>query len=297
MRERRSSQDLGPERYALLSRAALNQSETELSKRTEELERLTERLLARERELVKANEELKELDRIKSEFVAVAAHQLRTPLTGIRWSFQALHDLSMGPLDHEQRKVVDDGLRVTLRAVQLVTNLLNVARIEGGRFGFSFRHQLFVPILDALIPRVKEQAEKKGISVSWTMPHTPPEFVFDADSIALVLDNVFDNAVKYTPPGGKVHFTIGEQGDSVLIVITDTGIGIPRTEEQSVFTKFFRASNALLFQTFGTGLGLYMAKNVILRHSGSISIETKEGSGTKVTIKLPREGPSRREGV
>jgi len=224
-------------------------------------------LIRRDIELTEANDRLRGLDIVKSEFVSVAAHQLRTPLTGIRWSFQALTDEEAGTLNREQKKVISDGLKATLGAINLVNDLLNVARIEGGRFGYVFRRQSLIPIIRMILPRFKKRMDQKAISFLVHIPQKLPLLNVDEERIEMVFDSVLDNSVKYTNPGGKVTLEAKESGKNIEITVSDTGIGIPETQKHRLFDKFFRASNAILFQTSGTGLGLYMAGKKYFRET------------------------------
>lgn len=274
----------------------------EVEKRTEELtdantnlqELLRENyisakmLVARDLELTEANARLQDLDVIKSEFVSVAAHQLRTPLTGIRWSYVTLLEKETGFLASAQRKIVEDGLRATVRAIDLVNDLLNVARIEEGRFGFNMVHQSIVPVVEKAYKHFLNAAEEKGIRLLLKIEKDRVfRVLIDDEKIGILLENVLDNAVKYTSPGGEVLIRVIRDRDTIRIDVKDTGIGIPADQQRRVFTKFFRGDNAQLFQTSGTGLGLYVSKNIAEKHDGTLTFESVEGRGTAFTLTLP----------
>ncbi|MDO8600994.1 MAG: HAMP domain-containing sensor histidine kinase [bacterium] len=245
-------------------------------------------LVQRDLELTEANVRLQDLDVMKSEFVSIAAHQLRTPLTGIRWSYIALLEKETGFLASEQRKIVEDGLRVTVRAIELVNDLLSVARIEEGRFGFNMAHQSMVLVVEKVYARFLNAAEEKGIRLLLeTEKSALPHVLIDDEKIAILLENVLDNAVKYTSPGGEVLIRVMRDRDTIRVDVKDTGIGIPVDQQSRVFTKFFRGDNAQLFQTSGTGLGLYVAKNIAEKHGGTLTCESTEGKGTTLTLTLP----------
>lgn len=245
-------------------------------------------MVRRDLELTRANARLEELDQIKSEFVSIAAHQLRTPLTGIRWSYQAILDGETGSLNPEQRRLLESGLGATLRMVELVNDLLNVARIEEGKFGIRLVRQPIAPLITRLVERYAELAQRKGVIFSYTPAAGPsPDILLDEEKITIVLDNVLDNALKYTEPGGKIFLRIAVQEKCLLMEVADTGIGIPKSQLHRVFTKFFRADNALRFHTAGTGLGLYVVKNIVEKHGGAIEIASNIGKGTVFRITLP----------
>jgi len=263
----------------------------EVKKRTSELEELdktTRLLIKRDLELSEANKRLEELDAVKSDFVSIAAHQLRTPLTGIKWSFIALQEKETGPLNPEQKKIVDSGLDAIDHTINLINDLLNVAHIEEGKFGFNFKETAILPVIQKSFERFEAVAGEKGVWFTTKLTEKPlPNISVDSEKISLALDNLLDNAIKYTSPGGKVTLEVAYEKNEIKITVSDTGIGIPKNQFDRVFSKFFRAENALLFQTSGSGLGLYMVKNIIDRHCGTITVKSEENRGTTFVIALP----------
>ena len=249
-------------------------------------------LVRRDIELTEANARLIALDQNKSEFVSVAAHQLRTPLTGIRWTFNALQDEEWGELTLEQQKVVENGLKSSMRMIDLINDLLNVARIEEGRFGLHPTRQPFAPLIQKALEHVQKLSEEKGVALALDIALPLPPLDIDEEKMTIALENVFDNAIKYTPPGGTVTVSTILVKGGVKLVVADTGIGIPKDQLQRIFTKFFRADNAMRFQTSGSGLGLYVVKNVIEGHDGTLTITSAENKGTIVTIILPVKNKS-----
>lgn len=264
--------------------ARFNEKLNELLKENYEVGKI---LVRRDIELTEANVRLMSLDMSKSEFVSVAAHQLRTPITGIRWSFNALLDKELGELNSEQQKVLEDGLKSSVRMIALINDLLNVARIEEGRFGLRFKKQPFGLIMESVIERHRKTIEEKGIMFFVDVQQGAPAVSIDEDKMNIALDNIFDNATKYTSPGGSITVKVNEENQSIRCAITDTGIGVPKAQLDRLFTKFFRAENALRFQTSGSGLGLYVVKNIIETHGGTIKVESEEGKGTTVSFTLP----------
>ncbi len=253
-----------------------------------ELDSVGKMLVRRDLELTRANTRLEELDEIKSEFVTIAAHQLRTPLTGIRWSYQILLEDATGVLTSGQRRILSGGLGASLRMINLVNDLLSVARIEEGRFGFHFTLQSPTAMIAHAVERFGKMAGEKGIAFVPELPAgSVRSFAFDEEKISLVLDNVLDNAVKYTEPGGKIAFSVTEEKNALKIVVSDTGIGVPKEQLHRVFGKFFRANNAVRFHTSGTGLGLYVSKNIVEKHNGTMNVESAESKGSTFTITLP----------
>ena len=249
-------------------------------------------LVRRDIELTEANARLIALDQNKSEFVSVAAHQLRTPLTGIRWTFNTLQDEEWGELTLEQQKAVENGLKSSIRMIDLINDLLNVARIEEGKFGLHFTRQPFAPLIQKALKHVQKLSEEKGVALALDIALPLPPLDIDEEKMTIALENVFDNAIKYTPPGGTVTVSTILVKGGVKLVVADTGIGIPKDQLQRIFTKFFRADNAMRFQTSGSGLGLYVVKNVIEGHDGTLTITSAENKGTIVTIILPVKNKS-----
>lgn len=262
----------------------LNSQLNELLKENYEVGKI---LVSRDIELTEANMRLMALDASKSEFVSVAAHQLRTPATGIRWSFNALLDRELGEINSEQAKALGDGLKSSIRMINLINDLLNVARIEEGRFGLHFKKLSFERIMQSVIDQHKKAIDEKGILFFLDVKPGISPLSLDEEKISIALDNLLDNAVKYTSPGGTITVKIKEENADVHVSMSDTGIGIPKNQINRLFIKFFRADNAMRFQTSGTGLGLYVVKNIIEAHGGSIAFTSEENKGTTISFTIP----------
>ena len=260
----------------------------DLIERTRELNDAGKMLVRRDMELTRANDRLRQLDALKSQFVSVAAHQLRTPLAGIKWTIYALLEERTGKLTLKQKKFARDAYSSTLRLIELVNDLLDASRLEEGRFGFVMKQQDILPVIQGVYERFLQPAKEKGIAFSFKAPKEfLPRLTIDKEKIAIVLENLVDNAIKYTPPGGKVHMSIRQEADRIICEVADTGIGMPEDQVSKVFTKFFRGENAQLLQTRGTGLGLYVVKNIVEHHGGSVSFTTQENKGSTFSVALP----------
>lgn len=272
-----------------ITRESYSADTEDKSKKIEEFDKITRQLVKRELEVARANQKLGELDAAKSDFISVAAHQLRTPLTGIKWSYTALLDKETGPLNADQKEIAEKGLSAIDQAINLINDLLNVAHLEEGKLDFVFKRQSLIPIIKKAVDGIKLITEEKKITVTSKIPSAAgfPELNIDADKMALAIANLLDNAVKYTPVGGRIDFSVGQDQGLVKISVQDSGIGIPKSQKGRLFTKFFRADNATKVQTDGTGLGLFMVKNVVDRHGGKIIVESEEGKGTTFIITLP----------
>lgn len=230
---------------------------------------------------------LREFDRLKSDFISVAAHQLRTPLSGVKWVLKLLLDGDLGAITTEQKEMLKRGFDTNEKMIQLVNDLLNVSRIENGKFGYAFERNDFSKLLKTLVENSELAARARGIEILVEDRAQVGEFLFDAEKLLIAFQNIVDNAVKYTLPGGRVFISIEKQGDYVQVKIKDTGVGIPKSELHKLFSKFFRATNVIHLQTDGSGLGLFIVKSIILRHGGQVWVDSVEGKGTTFTVIVP----------
>ena len=260
----------------------------ELSQLNKESDETAKMLVRRDVELTLSNERLQEIDETKSQFVSVAAHQLRTPLSGIKWTLDTLLEKEIGGLNEEQEKLIGDAYKANDRLIELIRDLLDVARLEEGRFGFEMKKEDFLPVVKDVKKKFEQAAEQKGIAFKLELPQKDLErLLIDKEKIAIALENFVDNAIKYTPPGGEVIIRVIQEQDKIVAEIKDTGIGIPKKEITKLFNKFFRATNAQLFQTNGTGLGMYLARNIIEHHGGTVYVESEEHKGTTLSFSIP----------
>ncbi len=276
------------QQQACVHEDGLRKSNEELKRINQEYQETTKKLFDREMELTKANKRLQELDQIKSEFVSVAAHQLRTPLTGIKWSYMALLDEENGTLNKEQRAIAEQGLENINYSIDLINDLLNTARLDEGKVELNITKESIAPIIKEVVSQHEPVIKEKNIAFDIDYPpDSTPLFDIDKEKISIVFDNILANAVKYTPPKGKITLRHIRKGNKIQFKISDTGIGIPEKDLPKVFTKFFRSKNAVSFQTSGSGLGLYVAKSIIEKHGGKIELESIEKGGTSVIFSLP----------
>lgn len=228
------------------------------------------------------------LGRMKSEFVSIAAHQLRTPLSAIKWTLKLLLDGDAGTLSKEQTDFISKGYEINERMIKLVNDLLSAARIEEGRFGYEFTDMDIGEFLDVAIVGYADLVKRRGIELKLEKIQEKLQPIYgDAEKLSLALNNLLDNAVKYTPPGGAVTIKLDKKENFILISISDNGVGIPAEEQKRVFSKFFRASNVIKMETEGTGLGLFIVRNIIKRHGGDINFSSSVGKGTIFTFTLP----------
>ncbi|MBU4078266.1 PAS domain-containing protein [Patescibacteria group bacterium] len=234
----------------------------------------------------------KVVERLKSQFVSVAAHQLRTPLSIIKWSLCMLLDGEIGLLTNEQIEMLDKAQQTNERMIHLINDLLNVARIEEGRFMYQPKTVDMIELLEKIIEPIQALAKNKRVKFEFKKPTDKTSKVIKADieKLSLAIKNLLENAIFYTSPGGKVILSAGRINNDVLVSVKDSGIGIPKDQQKRVFNKFFRGDNAVRMETEGTGLGLFITKNIIEAHEGKISFESEEGKGTTFKFSLPAIG-------
>jgi PAS domain S-box-containing protein len=225
--------------------------------------------------------------RSKSEFISIAAHQLRTPLSAVKWTMRLLMDGDLGVMNSSQLKLLERGYETNEKMIQLVNDLLNVSRIEDGRFGYRFQKGNITDLISSIFSSSRISAREHSITIHFDNPPQIAPFVFDQEKISLAFQNLVDNAVKYTPPNGEIFITITPEGNYVKVSVRDTGVGIPKGQTDRLFTKFFRAENVIHMQTSGSGLGLFIVKNIIARHGGRIGVESEENKGSTFWFTLP----------
>jgi two-component system OmpR family sensor kinase len=242
--------------------------------------------------LTEQNEQLREVDRLKEEFVAVVSHELRTPLTSIRGYLDLVLDGSAGELGEKQQYFLEIADRNSRRLLRLVGDLLLFAQIQAGTFKLRREHVDVVEVARDALSAVAPAADAKSIEVDLT-DGIPSVVSVDRARLGQVLDNLLSNAVKFTPQGGRVELRVGPRGNGIGIDVADTGMGIPTSEAEHLFERFFRTSNATEQAVPGTGLGLTIVKALVDAHGGRISVDSVEGSGTTFRIDLP--GPEAEE--
>lgn len=229
----------------------------------------------------------KTIDNLKSEFISIAAHQLRTPLSAIKWVIKMLLDGDAGALSLEQQELLNKGYKSNERIIRLVNDLLDVSRIEEGKFGFEFKKTDFNEAVSAAVGSVDSLIKKNNLELTIEKPDKLPKMFMDKERMIMALQNLLSNAVKYTPEFGKIKITIQFDTKFLYVKINDQGVGIPKNQQPKIFSKFFRAANVVRMQTEGTGLGLFIVKNIIAGHNGAISLKSEEGRGTEVSFFLP----------
>jgi len=228
------------------------------------------------------------IERMKSEFVSLAAHQLRTPLSAIKWTMKMLMEGDLGPISKEQREFIEKTYHSNERMIGLINDLLDLTRIEEGRYLYKPALSNFELMVEYVVNSYKEEAAKKKIKLEFKKTEGKlPSVRLDAEKIKLAIQNLIDNAVKYTPSGGLVTISLNYDKDKVELSVQDNGVGIPEDQQKRVFSKFFRGANVMRLDTEGSGLGLFITKNIIEAHGGKIWFESAKDRGSTFHFTLP----------
>jgi len=227
----------------------------------------------------------RELDRMRDAFVATVSHELRTPLTSISGFLEMMQD-EEEHLGDSGRRYLDVIRRSTHRLYALVEDLLLVAQLEANRVELDVDAVDLVELARHAVENARPVAGEKKVSVDVVHDH-PPAALVDRVRLIQVIDNLVSNGVKFTEEGGAVTVTVNGSGDTVELVVADTGIGVPTDEQAQVFSRFFRSSTATRRAIPGTGLGLAISRALVEQHGGTIAFSSREDEGTTVTVRLP----------
>ncbi len=229
-----------------------------------------------------------EIDRMKSEFISLASHQLRTPLSTIKTYAHMLHDGFMGPVSSEQAGVIQTILTATTNMNELISTLLNIAKIESGSIAINSKRLDASQLIMDVIKQLSLSADGKNVALTFTLPKEHIGLRADSLIVKEILTNLVGNAIKYTRNGGTVTIDVASQAHDVLFTITDTGMGIPKASQGKIFGKFFRAQNVVRQETTGTGLGLYVVKGLVSTLHGKVWFKSEENKGTTFYVSLPK---------
>jgi len=236
----------------------------------------------------------KMLDKLKSDFISIAAHQLRTPLSAIKWAIKMVLDGDAGKLNKEQELILNKGYSSNERVIHLINDMLDVSRIEEGRFAYQFTDTDISEVLNTALINFDKKVSSKSLILTINKPKELPRVYIDKDKVTMVVKNLLENAVEYTPENGKIDIDIEVGKELLKFSIKDNGVGVPEADKPKVFSKFYRGGNVMRMQTDGSGLGLFITKNVIKKHGGDITFTSEEGKGSEFIFTLPlkRKGQS-----
>ncbi|EKE15724.1 MAG: signal transduction histidine kinase [uncultured bacterium] len=239
----------------------------------------------------------KDIDRTKTEFVSLASHQLRTPLTSINWYLEMILDGDAGKINKKQEEYLREAKDGSQRMADLVTALLNVSRLELGTFVVEPEPTDILEMSESVLRELRLQTKERKIKVETQYDKELPEIKVDPKLMRIVFQNLFSNAIKYNSEKGKLEVIVKCDKNNIRIEVADTGYGIPEHQKDKIFSKLFRADNVREAVTDGTGLGLYIVKSIIEQTGGEIWFESKENKGTRFFVTLPKSGMKERSGV
>ncbi len=238
-------------------------------------------------ELRASNRMLRQLDKAKDEFVGMASHQLRTPLTSVKGYLSMVIDGDAGKITDSQKQLLTEAFNSSERMVSLINDFLNVSRIQTGKFIIEKNTLDLSNLIEQEISNLQPNATAHGLTFSYIKPTDFPTTIADEGKIRQVVMNFLDNAIYYSPDNTVVSVSVSVQDDEIVFMVKDKGIGVPVSERSQLFTKFYRASNARRKRPDGTGVGLYLAKKIITAHDGSLIFESTEGKGSTFGFRLP----------
>jgi PAS domain S-box-containing protein len=239
----------------------------------------------------------KEVDKVKTEFVSLASHQLRTPLSTINWYTEMLLAGDAGKLNEEQVKFLKEIYAGNKRMVDLVNSLLNVSRLDLGTFSIEPEFSSLEAIAKQVVKEILPQMKEKNQIFTEEYQKKLPEVLVDKKLMDIIFQNLLSNAMKYTPEKGKINLSIKKDSENYLIEVSDTGLGIPKDSAEKIFTKLYRADNVRETDTVGTGLGLYMVKSILEQSGGKIWFVSEQNKGTTFFVSIPITGMSKKEGT
>ncbi len=244
------------------------------------------------RRLRYTNSKLKALDETKDEFISMASHQLRTPLTSVKGYLSMVLDGDAGELSEQQRKLLGQAFSSSQRMNYLITDLLNVSRLRTGKFIIDKAPVYLPDVVEDEVSQLHELARAKNIELIYEKPAEFPMLELDDTKTRQVIMNFIDNALHYTQEGGKVRAELEARPRTIEFRVVDNGMGVPKSEQHKLFSKFFRADNARRTRPDGTGLGLFMAKKVIIAQGGAVILKSQEGKGSTFGFIMPLKNHS-----
>ncbi len=249
---------------------------------------LREKLSLANRQLRQTKTRLRSIEQTKDDFISMASHQLRTPLTSVKGYVSMVIDGDAGDLNPTQTQLLSQAFISAQRMVYLISDLLNVSRLRTGKFIIEEIPCDLSKAIDEEVQQLVSTAESRGLTLAFDKPKEFPIYMLDEIKLRQVAMNFIDNAIYYTPSGGKITVALEDKPLALDFTVKDTGMGVPRSEQHRLFSKFFRAGNAQKARPDGTGLGLYMAKKAVIAQGGAIIFKSQEGKGSTFGFTIPK---------
>ncbi|NTV40801.1 MAG: HAMP domain-containing histidine kinase [Candidatus Moranbacteria bacterium] len=237
--------------------------------------------------IISSVDQLARANKMKTEFVSVASHQLKTPIAEINWQIELLLSKFPGGLSEKQQLLIGQIAHSSQKMARLVNDLLDVAHIDQGKLALAKEDVDLCVIVKEAIVNQHPFAISAGVEIKSFCPLASPNVSVDRKRVGVVLDNLLSNAIKYTKREGTVEIFLETKENTVQVHIRDDGVGIPSREQHDIFKKFFRSNNAMKNNTDGTGLGLYIAKNIIEQSGGKLWFQSIENIGSDFFFSLP----------
>lgn len=257
-----------------------------LTKSVKEEVRQREKIESLAVELKDANVRLKENDRQKDELLSIVSHQLATPVSSIKWYTEMLRDGDLGKVTKQQKDHLTSMMGVAVNLSDLVSMILDVSRIQLGRMHIEKQELDLNAFFKEILEIINPKSEQKKVKFEVSMPKKLPKAMLDRRYTHMTIENLLSNAIKYTPESGSVHFNVELRGNILYCEVKDTGVGIPKADQEKIFGKMFRATN-VRNEIDGNGFGLYVAKGAVEAQGGKIWFESTEGKGTTFFVELP----------
>jgi signal transduction histidine kinase len=237
--------------------------------------------------IIRSFERLAEANRMKSEFVSIVSHQLRSPLSNLRWTIELLMSGRLGKIEEKQVEYFRILKENSARMRELVSDLLIVSRIETAKLPLREEYFSLEELTKKSIREFELLAKSSNVEIKFEPEKDLQEIFADPSQISLVIENLLDNAIRYIIGRGGITIKIGKENKNFYFEVKDTGVGIPKQEQKYIFKKFFRSGNILKHQTQGSGLGLYISKSIIEKSKGKIGFQSQENEGSTFWFTLP----------
>jgi signal transduction histidine kinase len=232
-------------------------------------------------------------DELKSKFLTVVSHQMRTPLNAARWNMELLLSDSYPLIQGEAKGMLQDAYQSIVNGISIVDDMMIAIDIEQRTLRIDRAEADISDVLTKAVHDVARSAELKGVALDLDPPPQLPKLFLDGEKIGKVFARLIDNAVKYTPAGGSVRVSVRGTGASVVVAVRDTGVGISVKDQPRVFERFFRSAQAIALNPDASGLGLYLSRLIVGAHDGTVTFESTEGRGTTFTVTLPKRASTR----